>query len=111
MKAKLSTDGGQHYQFLRLTNVPVAISVASSGSGSNGMYETEMTGLSVSGSNGLPGGIRIRESPSRRSAGGTQIDGQSDGTSLQYAALPKPVQDLALTNLKTIQAGGKTVLG
>ena len=38
-------------------------------------------------------------------------DGQSDGTSLQYAALPKPVQDLALTNLKTIQAGGKTVLG
>jgi phosphate transport system substrate-binding protein len=37
-------------------------------------------------------------------------DGQSDGTSLQYAALPKPVQTLALTNLKTIQAGGKPVL-
>jgi phosphate transport system substrate-binding protein len=37
-------------------------------------------------------------------------DGQSDGTSLQYAALPKPVQTLALTNLKTIQAGGKAVL-
>jgi phosphate transport system substrate-binding protein len=37
-------------------------------------------------------------------------DGQSDGTALQYAALPKPVQDLALSNLKTIQAGGKAVL-
>ncbi len=37
-------------------------------------------------------------------------DGQSDGTSLQYAALPMPVQTLALTNLKTIQAGGKAVL-
>jgi phosphate transport system substrate-binding protein len=37
-------------------------------------------------------------------------DGQTDGTSLQYAALPQPVQTLALTNLKTIQAGGKAVL-
>lgn len=37
-------------------------------------------------------------------------DGQAEGTSLQYAALPKPVQDLALANLKTIQAGGKAVL-
>lgn len=38
-------------------------------------------------------------------------DGQSDGASLQYAPLPKAVQQLALTNLKTIQAGGKAVLG
>jgi phosphate transport system substrate-binding protein len=37
-------------------------------------------------------------------------DGQSDGTSLQYAALPAAVQSLALANLKTIQAGGKAVL-
>jgi phosphate transport system substrate-binding protein len=37
-------------------------------------------------------------------------DGQSDGTSLQYAALPTAVQNLALTNLKTVQAGGKAVL-
>jgi phosphate transport system substrate-binding protein len=37
-------------------------------------------------------------------------DGQSDGTSLQYAALPAAVQGLALANLKTIQAGGKAVL-
>jgi phosphate transport system substrate-binding protein len=37
-------------------------------------------------------------------------DGQSDGTSLQYAALPGAVQGLALANLKTVQAGGKAVL-
>ena len=37
-------------------------------------------------------------------------DGQADGTSLQYAGLPAPVQQLALTNLKTIKAGGSTVL-
>jgi phosphate transport system substrate-binding protein len=37
-------------------------------------------------------------------------DGQADGTSLQYAALPKAVQDLALANLKTVQGGGKAVL-
>jgi phosphate transport system substrate-binding protein len=37
-------------------------------------------------------------------------DGQSDGTSLQYAALPAAVQGLALSNLKTVQAGGKAVL-
>jgi phosphate transport system substrate-binding protein len=37
-------------------------------------------------------------------------DGQADGTSLQYAALPTAVQQLALSNLKTIKAGGNTVL-
>jgi hypothetical protein len=77
---KLSLDGGQNYQFLRLSNVPVAITASSTGSGSNGMYETEMTGLSVSGTNGLPGGVRIRESPSKASRGATQIDPQADGT-------------------------------
>jgi phosphate transport system substrate-binding protein len=37
-------------------------------------------------------------------------DGQSVGTSLQYAPLPTPVQNLALTNLKLIKAGGTAVL-
>ncbi|HEX9100183.1 MAG TPA: phosphate ABC transporter substrate-binding protein PstS [Candidatus Dormibacteraeota bacterium] len=37
-------------------------------------------------------------------------DGQADGTSLQYAALPTAVQNLALTNLKTVQAAGVPVL-
>lgn len=37
-------------------------------------------------------------------------DGQSDGSSLQYAPLPAAVQQLALDNLKTIKAGGQTVL-
>jgi phosphate transport system substrate-binding protein len=38
-------------------------------------------------------------------------DGQSEGTSLQYAPLPKAVQDLALSNLKLVKAGGAVVLG
>ena len=37
-------------------------------------------------------------------------DGQSEGKDLQYAPLPKAVQDLALSNLKLIKAGGSAVL-
>jgi phosphate transport system substrate-binding protein len=37
-------------------------------------------------------------------------DGQSDSKDLQYAALPSAVQQLALTNLKKIKAGGSVVL-
>ncbi|HEX2681652.1 MAG TPA: phosphate ABC transporter substrate-binding protein PstS [Candidatus Dormibacteraeota bacterium] len=36
--------------------------------------------------------------------------GQTDGTDLDYAPLPSAVQQLALTNLKAIKAGGATVL-
>jgi hypothetical protein len=75
---KVSTDGGQTFQFVRVTNAPVQVTVASTGSGSNGMYETEMTGLTLD--NGLPPGMKIRESPTLPSRGGTQIDPQPDGT-------------------------------
>jgi len=37
-------------------------------------------------------------------------DGQSDSQALQYAPLPTAVGQLALSNLKTIKAGGSTVL-
>src|SRR5215472_10606223 len=37
-------------------------------------------------------------------------DGQTDSADLQYASLPQAVQQLALTNLKTIKAGGTAVL-
>jgi phosphate transport system substrate-binding protein len=37
-------------------------------------------------------------------------DGQADGIALQYAALPIPVQNLALANLKKVKAGGSAVL-
>jgi phosphate transport system substrate-binding protein len=36
--------------------------------------------------------------------------GQSDGKDLQYAQLPSAVQSLALTNLKSVKAGGSAVL-
>jgi phosphate transport system substrate-binding protein len=38
-------------------------------------------------------------------------DGQQDSTDLQYAPLPQAVQQLALTNLKSIKANGAAVLG
>jgi len=38
-------------------------------------------------------------------------DGQSDSQDLQYAPLPAAVQQLALSNLKAIKAGGSPVLG
>ena len=37
-------------------------------------------------------------------------DGQKDGTDLQYAPLPTAVQNLALTNLKLVKAGGAAIL-
>ena len=37
-------------------------------------------------------------------------DGQAYGTDLQYAPLPKSVQDLALANLKRTSSGGKPIL-
>ena len=37
--------------------------------------------------------------------------GQGEGSSLQYAPLPSSVQELALTQLKTVKAGGTAVLG
>ncbi len=37
-------------------------------------------------------------------------DGQSEGSSLQYAPLPSSVQQTALTNLKLVKAGGTAVL-
>ena len=37
-------------------------------------------------------------------------EGQTDGKDLEYAPLPSAVKDLAMTNLKTIKAGGAAVL-
>jgi phosphate transport system substrate-binding protein len=37
-------------------------------------------------------------------------DGQTNGTTLQYAPLPTSVQQLALSNLKLIKAGGTPIL-
>ena len=37
-------------------------------------------------------------------------DGQSDGSDLKYAPLPSAVQQLAITNLKAVHAGGNAVL-
>ncbi len=73
---QVSTDGGQTYQYVR-NNATAQVSVANASSSSdNNLYDTEMLSLSFT----LPGGVMIRESPSRPSRGITQILGQSDGT-------------------------------
>lgn len=74
---QVSTDGGSTFSSVRVA-APVTVTVASHGSGSSGLYDTEMTSLSLSG--GLPGGIMIRESPTLRSYGQTEIKPQTDGT-------------------------------
>jgi hypothetical protein len=72
----VSTDGGNTYQSVR-ASAPVQISISGVGSGANGFYDTEMTGLTLSG---LPNGIMVRESPSLPSRGGTEALMQSDGS-------------------------------
>jgi hypothetical protein len=49
--------------------------------GTTQFFETEMLALDVSGGD-LPPGIMLRESPTRRSEGGTVITANSDGTNL-----------------------------
>jgi hypothetical protein len=73
---QVSTDAGNTFQALRVS-APVQVSVRSIGSGNSGMFETEMTSLTVT-----QGGVAvmIRESPSKASRGATQIDTQPDGT-------------------------------
>ena len=73
---KLSLDGGNTFQSVRVS-APVQVTVASVGSGNSGMFDTEMTSLSLS----IPGtAVMIRESPTEPSRGATQMDAQPDGT-------------------------------
>jgi hypothetical protein len=72
---QVSTDGGTTFQFVRAA-APVQVTVASRSSGSDPIYDTEMTGLSAS----LPNGVMIRESPTEPSRGMTAIRAQADGT-------------------------------
>ncbi len=72
----ISTDGGNTFQDVRV-NAPVQVSVVGIGSGNSGLYDTEMTSLTLSG---LPGGLMIRESPSLPSRGGTLVTPQPDGS-------------------------------
>jgi hypothetical protein len=72
---QVSTDGGNTYQAVRVA-APVQVTVASHGSSTDTIYDTEMTMLSVN----LPNGVMIRESPTLPSRGQTAIEAQTDGT-------------------------------
>src|SRR5262249_37737481 len=71
---QLSTDGGQTYHPAR---VPGAVTIEATGDG-GGDYDTETTQVDLAG--GDFGSLRIRESPTLPSRGGTKIELQSDGT-------------------------------
>jgi hypothetical protein len=66
---QVSTDGGNTFQSVR-ASAPVQITVANHGAAGSAIFDTEMTGLSIS----LPSGVMIRESPTEPSRGGTEID-------------------------------------
>jgi hypothetical protein len=74
----LSTDGGQTFNPVR---APAAVSVALAtiSPGPPHVLDTEMLQLDIQGG-GLPAGLKIRESPTLPSRGGTQIDPQADGS-------------------------------
>jgi len=72
---QVSTDGGNTFQAVRVA-APVQVTVASHGSSTDTIYDTEMTSLTLN----LPNGVMIRESPTEPSRGQTEIDLQSDGT-------------------------------
>ncbi|MEY2409114.1 MAG: hypothetical protein QOF48_1784 [Verrucomicrobiota bacterium] len=76
----LSTDGGVTFRSVRAP-AAVAISVRHRMSAADGtqIYDTEMLALNLQGGD-LPPGMMLRESPTRRSEGGTAILPNSDGT-------------------------------
>jgi hypothetical protein len=73
---QISLDGGNTFQYVRVA-APVTVTVASHGSSSDTIYDTEMTSLSLSG---LPAGVMIRESAILPSRGEIEITAQADGT-------------------------------
>ncbi len=78
---EVSQDGGVNFVPMRAP-AQVEVSVRHRGTESDGtqVYDTEMLQLDIQGGD-LPPSIRLRESPTRQSHGGTAIAPQSDGTS------------------------------
>ncbi|MDW8309910.1 MAG: HYR domain-containing protein, partial [Verrucomicrobiales bacterium] len=72
---QVSTDGGQTFGHAR---VPAQVVVRVEDVG-GGMFDTEMLQLDLRGGD-WPAGLRVRESPTRASRGGVQIDAAPGGT-------------------------------
>ena len=70
---QLSTDGGASFRFVRApAGVDVLVSYRTKWDGT-AVYDTETLSLNLQGGD-LPPGVMIRESPTRRSEGGTAIE-------------------------------------
>jgi hypothetical protein len=72
---QVSSDGGTTFTSVRVP-APVTVRVSST---SGGTFDTEMLALDLTGAT-LPGGIRLRESPTLPSRGRTSVARQPDGT-------------------------------
>src|SRR5262249_2905393 len=75
---QVSIDGGASYSYLR-TPATMTVNVSGVGSGANTLYDTEMLQLDATMQVGGKT-VKIGESPTLPSRGGTQIDAQADGT-------------------------------
>src|SRR5262249_1004549 len=75
---QVSTDGGNSWTYLR-SPATMTVNVGGLGSPANTLYDTEMLSLDATmQAGGMT--LKIRESPTLPSRGGTQIDAQADGT-------------------------------
>jgi hypothetical protein len=77
---QISMDGGHTFIPASCTMTASVQVVSKVTPGSTRYFDTEMLGLSLSGGSTLPGGIKLRESPSKASTGRTSIRQDSDGT-------------------------------
>jgi len=76
----VSMDGGMTFRSMRApAMVTVSLTHRSTTGDGTQVYDTEMLQLDLQGGD-LPNNIRLRESPSRRSEGGTAISMNADGT-------------------------------
>ncbi|HUR19940.1 MAG TPA: HYR domain-containing protein [Vicinamibacterales bacterium] len=73
-----SQDGGANYQPVRVDAAVTVELQSRSSSDGTGIFDTEMLQLDVTG--GLPAGVMLRESPTRRSLGQVQMQQNPDGT-------------------------------
>ena len=95
----VSSDGGLTFQSVSASaNMSLSITHTADAGGIE-YYDTELLSLDFTGGNGLPAGVRFRESPTRRSLGQTTI--RQIGTRYAISSFIDIWTDLSLDNGQT----------
>ena len=76
---ELSVDNGVTWVAIHVPKLPSSLRVASGDLEDDGVFDTEMLALEISGGS-LPAGVMVRESPSKASLGRTSLRLQPDGS-------------------------------